>query len=299
MGQEFFKRQWAVTVDTIRTTTLDISFKIMKSLKDEPNKCELSIWNLSEDHRAQIEDLNPATKNVSVLAKKKEKLAAEKEATKGIPCKIEAGYGDDASDLPLLWLGDMRTAHSVRQGSDWITIITSGDGEKAWQNARINVSYGPQTPVATAIRAMVKELGIGEGNLAEVISSVELKGIGRVFPHGTVLSGYVSRLLTDFCRSADLEWSIQDGALQIINVGKALRESAIKITSNSGMLDSPTVDVDGVLTVKMLMPPSIRPGRLLVVDADRIKGNYKAEKIEWSGDTFGDPWEVTIQASRY
>jgi hypothetical protein len=298
--QELFRRRWRVTVDTIEFSQLDISAKIEKSTDDKPNTCELSIWNLSEQHRQQIAELNPPSAQVSVTAKAKEKAAARKKATKGIPVMIEAGYGDGLDDdLSLLWLGDLRYAHSERQGPDWVTKLEAGDGEKAYQNARMNVSYGPKTPVDVALRAMVRALGLGEGNVEATVNRLKLAGGGTMFPQGVVLAGSVSRLLNNFARSADLEWSIQNGAVQFIDRGKALDQEAILVSSDTGMIDVPTVDVDGVLTVKMLLVKDIRPGRKLVVDARGVKGNYKAEKISYTLDSAGNDWGVSIQATRY
>ena len=52
-----------------------------------------------------------------------------------------------------------RTINSLREGPAWITTLEAGDGEKAIVNARVQLSYGPKTPVATVLRA--REL-IGE-----------------------------------------------------------------------------------------------------------------------------------------
>jgi len=298
VGGELFNRRWKITIDTIEFTGLDVMFRIEKSLKDEPNKCELSVWNLNAEHRAAIEELNPITTTVGATLKAKQKVAARKQATKGIPVKIEAGLGEEA-DLSLLWLGDLRTAHSVREGPDWVTKFESGDGEKAYQNARVNVSYGPKTPVATALKAMVRAMGLGEGNIDTIVHKLEIAGVGKIFPQGTVISGPAAGHIRDFARSADLEWSIQDGTFQFLERGKALAQEAIKVSAETGMLDSPTVDVDGILTVKMLLVPDIRPGRLLVMDALRIKGNYRADKVTYVCDSAGDEWGVEIQASRY
>lgn len=309
---ELFDRSWEVTVATnmdvtkilgkrsagndegLRITDLDISFKVEKSTKDEPNKCELTIYNLNEDQRASIEELNPPTKPVSVLDKAKVKEAARRVATIGIPCKIEAGYGGNNS---LIWLGDLRTAHSIRKGPDWVTIIESGDGEKAFQNARMNVSYGPKTPADVALRAAARAMGIAEGNLSSAVA--KMKKAGLAMPQGNVFSGPVRDIIRDVCRGADLEWSIQDGALQFIERGAALDMKAIKISPKTGMLDSPTVDVDGILKVKTLMVPDVRPGRLIVVESARINGGYKIEKCEWVGDSAGSDWYIEIEAQRY
>lgn len=294
---ELFGRTCTVTVATdleistaLKFTTLDISFKIEKSLKTEPNTCELQLWNLSKESRAAIEELAPPVRAGSSLVKKQ-----PHQAITGIPVRIEAGYGDNQS---LLWLGDLRTAKSQYQKPDWITRLDSGDGEKAWQNARVNVSYGPMTPVDVALRAMVRALGLGEGNLAQVAADLQLVGMGKFYTQGTVISGYVQQQLKDFCRSADLECSIQDGAVQFVDRGAALKGRAVHITPSTGMIGSPTVDVDGILHIQMQLIPDVRPGTLLVVDADRVKGSYRIEKATWTGERAGVDWKITCEAAR-
>jgi hypothetical protein len=280
-----------VTIGTLLLADFDAKFKIEKTLKPIPNTCVLSVYNLNEDHRAQLEELRP--KGGTIVTGKDGKKTTL--AITGIPCKIEAGYG---SNLSQLWLGDLRTINSVRVGTDWVTNAESGDAEKAYQNARIHVSYGPQTPVSTALRAMAKALGVGSGNVERFVNQASIGG-SAIYPHGTVISGSVAMELTEFCKSADLDWSIQDGSLQIIPLGKALAGRAIKVSEDTGMVGSPTVDADGILTVKILMVPDVRPGRLIVMDAERIKGNYKIQKATWSGSTFEVDWYITVEVSRY
>jgi hypothetical protein len=275
-----FDRRATVTVDTIQFTALDFSFRIEKSLKPEPNTCELEIFNLSEEHAAKLELLAPKTGKAAVT---------------GIPCKIEAGYKDSVSQL---WLGDLRTVETVIDGPDRITRLSSGDGEKAWQNARLHVSYGPKTPIETALRAIVRALGVGEGNLGKVVSKLKIAG-SALFPTGAVVSGSAARELVDIARSADLEVSIQDGALQFLDRGKALSAQAIRLAPETGMIGSPTVDNEGLLTVESLIIPGLKPGALIVVEGKRVKGNFRATKCTWSGDTAGTDWKITTEAERY
>lgn len=275
-----FDRRVTVTVDTIQFTDLDVAFKVEKTLKPQPNTCELSIWNLTQEHQAQLEQLRPRAKGA---------------VTTGVPCKIEAGYKDSTS---LIWLGDLRTVDTVRDGPDWVTHLTSGDGEKAWKNAKLHVSYGPKTSLETVLRAMARALGVGEGNLSKFVSKLKQAG-SAIYPQGTVISGPVSRELQAFAASSDLEVSIQDGALQFVDRGKALAGSAILLNGNTGLLDSPTVDNEGVLTAKMAMIPGVRCGGLVTMDAERIKGTYRIEQATWSGDLSSLEWEIEINAKRY
>lgn len=292
--QTLFDRSWLVTIDTIQSDQHDIEFKVEKSLKPEPNKCSLKIYNLNAEQRAQIQELNPKTMPVSSLLKKKDKITARKQATTGIPCKIDVGYRGKTSQI---WLGDLRHGDSEKNGTDWITHLESGDGEKAYQNARIHVSYGPGTPKDVALRAIVRALGLGDGNVAKVAAG--LTASGAAYLQGTVISGPVAQQLTDFCRSAELEWSIQDGTIQFIDVGQALAASALLISEDTGMIESPSVDVDGILTVKTELLPDVRPGRLVVMDAQSIKGNYRIEKAIWEGESWGKNWTITMHCRVY
>ncbi len=217
-----FDRRIDVTVDTIQITGLDVSFKVEKTLKAEPNTCECSIFNLNEQHRAQLEELKPTSK----------------QATQGIPCRIEGGYKDQTS---LLWLGDLRDVVTERDGADWVTLLTSGDGEKAWKHAELHVSFGPKTALVTALRAIARSLGVAEGNLSKVVAKLQSAG-KAIFPAGATFSGPASRELNDFARSAGLEVSIQDGALQFLDRGQALAGKAIELNEERGLIGSPSVD---------------------------------------------------------
>ena len=65
------------------------------------------------------------------------------------------------------------------------------------------------------------------------------------------------------------------------------------------MIGSPTVDNKGILTVKSLIIPDLKPGAVVVVEGRRIKGNFRATKCVWSGDTAGEDWTITTEAERY
>jgi len=277
---QLFRRSIDVVVGSKRLTGLDCAFEIVKTLRAEPNTCKLKVYNLAEDTRAEFEQLAPR----------------KRWQTDGIPVRIEAGYGDDRA---LLWNGDLRNIYTEIDGPDWITSMDSGDGCLAWQNARVNQSYGPMTSVQTVLRALVSKLGIGQGNLDDVIKDVQVLGMGTLYPHGVVLSGSVAQEITDFCRSTGLEWSIQDGTFQILDHGQALRDKALLVSSDTGMVGSPSVDVDGIATVKTLLIPDVRVGCILSLDTARVKGDYRVEKATWSGDTSSDDWYVTMQARRY
>jgi hypothetical protein len=290
---ELFDRRFALTVGTLDVSDFHCRFRVEKTLKPEPNKALIEIWNLSPDHRALLGELAPGKK--IKLGKKKGGTAPS--LLGKVPCRLEVGYAGPGTDL--LFLGDLRTVDTEIDGPDWVTSISSGDGERAFRTARINQSFGAKVPTQTALRALVKALGVGEGNLSKVVSQLKLQGQASLLTRGIVLSGPVSRLMTDYCRAADLEWSIQDGALQFVDLNKALSETAIKLTPDTGLVGSPSVDAAGVMQCKCLLIPGLRCGRIVVLDAAEIKGQFRIESFVAEGDTHGDDWTAEIKAKRY
>lgn len=274
-----FDRRCSVTVDNISFEALDVQFEVVKTLKALPNTCELTIYNLNEDHRQQLQQLKPRTNP----------------ATTGIPCKIDAGYKDAVSQI---WLGDLRTIETTREGPDFITHLTSGDGEQGWQNARMHVSFGPQTAIDTVFRGMAKALGVSEGNLAKVVSRLKIAG-SSILNSGIVISGSVSTHITDLARSAGLEVSIQDSALQFVDINKATAGTSVLLSPDTGLVDSPTVDHKGVLSAKSLMIAGIHCGSLVTVDSQFVKGTYRVEKCTWTAERAGNDWCVQIEGHRY
>jgi hypothetical protein len=289
-GKALFGRAYSLVVaptDNPLAFGLDVSdlrctFKGKKSLKAEPNTCEVKVWGLAESSRKLLEE--------------GEKLVV----------RLEAGYVSTGTSQ--LFLGEVRAASTEWDGPDCITTITTGDSEKEMQEARIHYSVGPSVPVDIAMTAIAKALKVGAGNLAQAIATLKTKGVAAMFGPGTVISGNAARELTDFCRSAGLEWSIQDGSLQILDAGKALEGLAVQLSSSSGLIGSPVVDFNAssktkkggtFVKAKCLLIPELAPGRKVVFDSRLVSGGFRIEEVEYQGDTHGDDWFAIITAKTY
>jgi hypothetical protein len=254
-------------------SALACSFKVKKHLKPEANSCEITLYNLS-----------PASRSILSTPKK-------------LTVRLEAGYEDAVAQL---YLGEIRGAQTTREGSDWVTKIETGDSEKEIQSARITLSIGAKVPAGTALVAIARALKVGVGN-AEAKAN-ELAARGKVFfGPGTAIYGNAAQELTDFCASADLEWSIQDGVIQILDRGKALESQAALLSSSTGLIGSPTVDHKGVVTFKALIQPDLRPGHKVAFDTVQFKATqgYRIEECDYDGDTEGTSWYVTGKAKKY
>lgn len=275
-GDLLFDRSVTVTVGTKQFSDLDVVFSVKKNLKATPNTCDLKIYNLSKDSRSALETIQ------------------DKDTT---PVQIEAGYVNATS---IIFLGDLRRVDSGYQdGPDIVTVLSSGDGEKKHRTARVNISVKPQTSTHAVLTQVVKALGVSEGNLADAANKLSFASIGSMFSEGTVLSGSASREMDRICKSVGLTYSIQNGKLQLLPLGKVLDGLAINVSAQHGMVGTPTVDSKGILKVRVLMVPDVFPGRKIVLDSKRLKGQYRIESTHHFGDTHGQDWYIDIEGKRY
>lgn len=272
-GKVLFGRRWNVTLDTFDVSNLRVTFKSKKNLKAVPNSCEIKIWNLGKE--------------------KREALSAKKV----LKCRLEAGY--ESTGTTQLFLGEVRSATHEIDGADIVTTVETGDSDKAFNATRLHLSVGPSVPVTTVLENIAKKLGVGKGNLPSLAPLLASKGVATLFGVGTALSGSAARAMTDLCSSAGLEWSVQDGNLQILDLNKALAGKAVKLSSKTGLIGSPTVDAKGVVKAKTLIIPELTPGRLLVFDSEVVKGGYRCQEVEHSGDTHGQEWYVELECKKY
>lgn len=273
MSVTLFGREANLVVGNLDLSNLDIAFKIKKSLKSEPNTCEIRVWNINSDHRKQIE------------------------TTPEINVSLYAGYQGNTS---LLYLGQVRTSHSRIDGPDIVTELSTGDSSKAIKKSRINIPVGPKTPLSSALNSIVGALGVGSGNVASAVATLQNKGIVNMYPSGTVISGSASKALTDFCKTAGLSWSIQDGVLQILDLNKPLNATAVVLSPSTGLIESPAFETDKTLiNAKCLLIPDIYPGRVVEFQTRDYNGQYYITQVESTGDTFGNEWYHNITCKKY
>lgn len=274
-GQEF----QGLAGTALDVSNLDISFRVTKNLKPEPNTAEFRIWGLGEDARKRFAAPQPTTTTPT---------------TRKLIVRLEAGYVDEG--VGQIYLGEVRAAYFLKDGADIVTVVETGDAE-AMATARISVSIGAKSPPDVALRQIAKALGVKPGNIEKAATALRTKG-AALFNQSVIIHGAAPRAMTDFARSAGLEWSVQDGALQILDVGKAIETtSAISLTGSD--IISPTLDSKGILSGECPLIPSMRPGVKISVDTLSVKGGFRVLQCEYFGESSGADWGIRFQAKRY
>lgn len=266
-----FIRDWSLIVGSTRyTDPLRVVFHSKRTIKPQPNTLDLEIYNLSDSSR----------------------LALEK--AESLPCILEAGYRDEG--VSSIFRGDVRSITTQWTGPDSKTTLSSGDGEKAIRGKRVRVFLGPQTLTTTVLTELANALGLAPGNLGPVQAALNARGQAVMFPRGVALQGNAWREMQTLARSADLDISVQDGALLILDRGKTLDQRAVVLTEDFGLEGSPSVDADGTIGFQAKILPDLRPGVLIQMNARAVKGLYRLEHVEAHGDTAGTDWGMTCHA---
>lgn len=276
-GLELFGRAYRLTVGPLDLSNLAFEFRVVSSLKSEPNTCDLQIHNLSDQHRQQLEDMQKAV------------------------VRLEVGYDPSGSDPQThqIFLGETRTTFTEVQGPDRITHLASGDGEQAIQGSRVKVTFGPQVLVKTALQALQKALGVGAGNIDVIASKLQSKGLASIYPKGVALCGNAWKELQMLCRSCGVEVAIQDGALILLEQGQALSNSAVRLAKDSGLIGSPTFDNDGTVNCKALLIPKLRPGvKVQLESLSTGRAVFRVYHVEYTGDTWGNDWYANLAMQR-
>ena len=259
----------SLTAEVTEIKDLRVQFSVKKSSAKEPNTAEVTITNLSPTRRAALQ-------------------------TKGVKFVLECGYVD--TGVKQIFQGDVRHISHVREGADWRTVLKSGDGERAFQFARISETLGPKSTKSAVIKRLAAKLGLGLGNSTKA-------AIPGSFEQGIVLSGPVSRELDKVLKGTGYEWSIQDEQLILLAESEVSGQDVPLLTPDSGLIGSPEFGAPLVkggkpqLHFRSLLNANIKPGAKVQVQCERfpLGISVKCSKVEHSGDTAGQDWYSTVE----
>jgi hypothetical protein len=203
--------------------------------------------------------------------------------------EVLAGYKPFPS---MIFTGSIpdRGIIAEKKGTDRIIVLEAGDGEFSSTTARFDWHYSAGTEVNIVLQQILLQMGLGLGPGSPVLPP-------RVFTSDTTFFGLASDALNQICSDAGASWSIQDGNVVILlDDSQPTIETAILLTSDSGLIESPSVTDDGV-NLKSLLNPGIRPGRILSVLSFASQGFFKARKVVHTGDTEGNAWYTEVEAT--
>ena len=234
-----FGRNYMLTVqvNAVQTVTIQLpftmQFDITRNVLSSANVCQIRIYNLGQKTRNLLR-FNMMDQQTFV------------------DVKLKAGYGNVASNLPILFDGNITRGWSQREGVNFITYLQCFDGGFAFANGQTNMTF----PASTT----------NESIIASLIGSMPHTTVGAVgsFPgslsRGNAYAGNTADLLRQNFNNA---FFIDNGVGHCINNDEYIVDSPIvQVNADSGLLGTPLRE-QNVLHFDILFAPEIKPGRLV------------------------------------
>ena len=262
---------------------LEIEFDISKSLSKNCNACSLKIYNLSSATAAKLEKSDTI-------------------------CILEVGYSEDTG-AKRIFIGWVTDCYSYLNGSDRVTELKLYDGQVAIRDSIVSLSYAD----AVSRKKVIDDVAADMGLMVNYAEDCAFTG----FANGFSFLGAGRDCLTKACDGSDLQWSIQNNAIQVIKVGGSTNIEAIKLTPESGLigavekiLKSPKRtdkkqsqskpkkkkrDKKAGWRVTCLLQPTLNPGDLIYVESKVITGWFKIESLKHSGSYSGQNWYTEME----
>jgi len=278
---------------------LRFAFSIQKGATAAPNVCTLQVWNASKETRVLL----------GVI---------------GNIVQLKAGYADDLGAVTI-FTGNITRSLVKRQGPDWVVELELQDGLIEYRDKKVSVSFDRGATTTQVLRDIAGRFGLPIRPLPADLAA-------KQYVNGFAFVGRVRDAMDKACEYAGLEWSIQNRQIQIIRKGGVLRQQAIVLSSETGLIESPEQesktmtekaaakegvtaaqpgvrrttekDKDGEVQqllqvlgykARSLLQPTLEPGGYVQLKTLDIAGEFfRIEELIHSGDTHGNEWQTHL-----
>jgi len=267
---------------------LRLTFEIDKNTKEEPNEIKIRVWNLKKETREAIVEPD----NVAVLY---------------------AGYVEEDGAL-LLAYGTVLQGWTYFDGPDVITELSVFDGYAQIRDTVVSLGYGPGARARVIVTDIARQMGL------RLVMAQDAPD--RVWQNGFSYYGAARAALHKIVQGTGLEWSIQNGELQIIARRGTTPRQGFVLAADSGLIGFPertrqgarekakvkderTGDnkhivsarqqIDGWRVTSLLLP-TLNPGDLVKLDSRTVQGWFRVESLKHTGDWGGSgDWQTELQ----
>lgn len=253
-----FKRNYVLEVQTQTGNTLFVTlpftmeFDIIRNSYSSANISSIRVYNLS-------------AKNRNLIRKDRTDYGALR------TIKLRAGYG---TNLPVIFVGNVTQAWSVREGVDFITQIESFDGGFAYANAITNEQFIAGTPLSSIIDTFIETLpGVSKGAVGDYPGA-----IGR----GNSYSGSTTSLLDEITGGG---FFIDNERAYCLGDNECIQGAIQVINSASGLLGTP-VREEIYLNFDILFEPRLSVAQKIQLDSitgANFNSAYKVVSLKHRG----------------
>lgn len=256
-----FGRYYKLLIEKLDGGTLQlalpftIEFDINRNTQTSTNVGTIRVYNLSKTNQAQIRHDETNYDNFKSV-------------------QLYAGYTDNP---PLIFVGTIFHAWSVREGTNLITQMECHDGGYALTNGTVDKTYPKGTFVKDIILDLISTLskdGLTLGAVGDFPGSLD---------KANTYSGNTINILRDLTGGALF---IDNAKVYALKDNENILGTLPVITSTTGLLGTP-VRQQSYINFDMLFEPNLIAGQKVVLQSERnvdnINGTYKVNSLHHKG----------------
>lgn len=244
---------------------LHISFSVQKQELESSNTAKVQVWNLNKQNLATLE-----AENCFLL--------------------LKAGYGNT---LPVILSGTVSHTSTRKDGSDMLTEIEVVDGLMEVRDTWVSMSYAGLVNTKKILDDTAAQMGL--------TVTYSYNATFADIPNGFSFVGQAKNALSKACSVSGLEWSIQNGVLQIKKPGDVMNREVYVIGPETGLIEIPErVQIsssDDAGTPQMgydlvyLLNGAIGVGDYVQVQSKYLTGFFRVYSLEIDGDNLSGAWQ--------
>ena len=233
------------------------------------NTGKVSIWNLNPQHLAEL------SKDDCVVS-------------------LKAGYG---SVMPLIFTGVVTYTSTSLDGADRCTQLELVDNRIEVRDTYVSVSYSGTVNTKTLIQDAADQMGVA------VTFSYNAEFVD--LPNGFSFVGPAKDVLTKACDCSSLQWSIQNGVLQVKKPGDVMSKEVYVLSPDTGLLgipkqiqvsdDKDTSKAQHGWDVEYLMNAAINIDDYVKLESKMVTGFFRVYSLESEGDNVEGSWTCTAR----
>lgn len=257
--------------NAIEISGLRFVFTIEQTKTSSQNTLKLKIYNLSDATSAKFQ-------------------------VKDAALTLKVGYERDVG-REIIFSGSITRVAMLKDYPHTVLDIECGDGMDKLREARSNISNAENVSVTQILNQLGSDLGV-------VVKDIT-KDIKESFNNGFSFVGSTKQAIDSIAKQFGLDWSIQNGELQISKKGKSGNRVAF-ISQDTGMLESPELIVSDAQVlqaisnskpkykVRVLMDAKIRATSKVQIESIPLNSSCIVDYVKHSGDTHGKVWDTLM-----
>lgn len=260
-----------------------ITFTITKTNVSTPTLSTISIYNLSETDRSNMEGIPD------------ENLKRSGEQIPPLDMLLYAGY-KEASGYELLYNGNITMVNTVYNPPNYLTEIVCGNGLRPLNDTTLQLSFAAGINTNQIITQIAAALKMDISKASDYLTH------NIAFAKGYSYSGLAKQAMDEVTKEAGLKWQVEKGQLIITAIDRASNDVIIELDAKSGLIGIPTRSTNNQIgdlynsgdyqgwNIKSLLQPSIIPSRQIHVTSKEVTGTFLIDSVNHKGDTRSGDW---------